>query len=154
MTCIERITSAGAGGAPAVAEIAATNLFVLDASGWRIALHHASPVVRPGPGRGVAGAAGGQERTVDLLLRRLTTYAALAAGLLGAILALIGCAIAAIAGSAPSPGVLAAVVIGVGLAFALLARFLILRIPWFGIALLVARRVAARRAGRRGPEGP
>ena len=91
---------------------------------------------------------------MDLLLRRLTTYAALAAGRLGAILALIGCAIATIAGIAPSPGVLAAIVIGVGLAFALLARFLILRIPWFGIALVVARRVAARRAGRRGPEGP
>ena len=49
VTCIERITSAGAGGTSAVAEIAATNLFVLDASGWRIALHHASPVVRPAP---------------------------------------------------------------------------------------------------------
>jgi ketosteroid isomerase-like protein len=49
VTCIERITTAGAGGAPAIAEIAATNLFVLDASGWRIALHHASPVVRPAP---------------------------------------------------------------------------------------------------------
>ena len=89
---------------------------------------------------------------MDILLRRLTTYAALAAGLFGAILALIGCAIAAVAGSAPSPGVLAAIVIGVGLAFALLARFLIRRIPWFGIALLVARRATARRGGRRGPE--
>jgi ketosteroid isomerase-like protein len=49
VTCIERITTAGAGGASAVAEIAATNLFVPDASGWRIALHHASPVVRPAP---------------------------------------------------------------------------------------------------------
>ncbi len=84
---------------------------------------------------------------MDLLLRRLITYAALAAGLLGAILALIGCAVAAIAGSAPSPAVLAAVVIGVGLAFALVARFLIRRIPWFGIALLVARAAAARRPG-------
>jgi ketosteroid isomerase-like protein len=49
VTCTERITTAGAGGSPAVAEIAATNLFVLDASGWRIAVHHASPVVRPAP---------------------------------------------------------------------------------------------------------
>jgi ketosteroid isomerase-like protein len=49
VTLTERITSAGAGGAPAVAEVAATNLFVLDGSGWRIALHHASPVVRPAP---------------------------------------------------------------------------------------------------------
>jgi ketosteroid isomerase-like protein len=49
VTCIERITTAGAGGASAVAEIAATNLFLLGASGWRIALHHASPVVRPAP---------------------------------------------------------------------------------------------------------
>lgn len=49
VTCTERITSAGAGGAPAAAEVAATNLFVLDGSGWRIALHHASPVIRPAP---------------------------------------------------------------------------------------------------------
>lgn len=87
---------------------------------------------------------------MDVLLRRLTTYAALAAGLFGAILALIGCAIATVAGSAPSPGALAAIVIGVGLAFALVARFLIARIPYFGVATFVARRVAARRSGRRG----
>jgi ketosteroid isomerase-like protein len=49
VTCSERITTAGAGGAPAVAEIAATNLFVLETTGWRIALHHPSPVVRPAP---------------------------------------------------------------------------------------------------------
>ncbi len=91
---------------------------------------------------------------MDILLRRLVTYAALAAGLFGAILALIGCAVAAVAGSAPSPGLLAAIVVGTGLAFALLARFLIRRIPWFGVALFVARRVPARRPGRRGPEGP
>lgn len=90
---------------------------------------------------------------MDVLLRRLVLYAALAAGLFGAILALIGCAVAAIAGSAPSPGVLAAIVVGVGLAFALLARFLIRRIPWFGVALFVARR-AASRSGRRGSERP
>ena len=52
VTCTERITSAGAGGAPAAAEVAATNLFVLDASGWHIALHHASPVIRPAPEEG------------------------------------------------------------------------------------------------------
>jgi len=66
----------------------------------------------------------------DILLRRMATYAAWAAALLGAILALVGCVIAALAGSAPSPGQLAAIVIGVALAFALLARFLIARIPW------------------------
>ena len=49
VTCIERITSAAGGGEPAVAEVAATNLFLLDASGWYIALHHASPIVRPAP---------------------------------------------------------------------------------------------------------
>jgi membrane-bound ClpP family serine protease len=90
---------------------------------------------------------------VDVLPRRLVLYAALAAGLFGAILALIGCAVAAVAGSAPSPGVLAAIVVGVGLAFALLARFLIRRIPWFGVALFVARR-AASRSGRRGSKPP
>jgi ketosteroid isomerase-like protein len=49
VTCTERITSAGGEGARTVAEIAATNLFLLGASGWRIALHHASPVIRPAP---------------------------------------------------------------------------------------------------------
>jgi ketosteroid isomerase-like protein len=50
VTCVERITSAGGGGGePAVAEVAATNLFVLDGSGWHIALHHASPIVRLAP---------------------------------------------------------------------------------------------------------
>jgi hypothetical protein len=91
---------------------------------------------------------------VDVLLRRLVTYAALAAALFGAILALVGCAIAAVVGSAPSPGALAAIVVATGLAFALLGRFLIRRIPWFGVALFVARRASARKPGRRGPEGP
>lgn len=49
VTCVERITSAaGEGGETAAAEVAATNLFVLDSTGWRIALHHASPIIRPG----------------------------------------------------------------------------------------------------------
>lgn len=49
VTCVERITSAaGEGGGTAAAEVAATNLFVLDSTGWRIALHHASPIIRPG----------------------------------------------------------------------------------------------------------
>jgi hypothetical protein len=86
----------------------------------------------------------------NFVLRRLTTYAAWAAFLLGAILALVGCAIAALAGSAPSPGQLAAIVIGVALAFALLARFLIARIPWLGLAAYAASRIAGRRAERRG----
>lgn len=50
VTCVERITSTvGEGGQTAVAEVAATNLFVLDATGWHLALHHASPIVRPAP---------------------------------------------------------------------------------------------------------
>jgi len=48
VTCTERITSAvGESGQTATAEVAATNLFVLDATGWHMALHHASPVIRP-----------------------------------------------------------------------------------------------------------
>jgi len=43
VTCVERIT----GPAQPVAEVAATNLFVLGSDGWRLVLHHASPVVRP-----------------------------------------------------------------------------------------------------------
>jgi ketosteroid isomerase-like protein len=49
VTCVERITSAAGEGGRAAAEVAATNLFVLDSTGWRIALHHASPVIRPAP---------------------------------------------------------------------------------------------------------
>ena len=104
VTCAERITSAGRrrdargrrGGRHQP----------LRARRDRVA-HRAAPRLAgdpPGPGRGVAGAGGGQERAMDVLLRRLPLYAALAAGLFGAILALVGCAIAAVAGSAPSPG--------------------------------------------------
>lgn len=46
VTCVERITARAGEGASATAEVAATNLFVLGAMGWRIVLHHASPVVR------------------------------------------------------------------------------------------------------------
>jgi ketosteroid isomerase-like protein len=47
VTCVERITSStGDGQRTAAAEVAATNVFVLDGSGWRLALHHASPIVR------------------------------------------------------------------------------------------------------------
>ncbi len=46
VTCVERITSAAGEGRHVVAEVAATNLFVLDATGWRLALHHASPIIR------------------------------------------------------------------------------------------------------------
>ena len=49
VTCVERITSSAGGGASAAAEVAATNLFVLGNDGWRIALHHASPIIRPAP---------------------------------------------------------------------------------------------------------
>jgi ketosteroid isomerase-like protein len=49
VTCTEVITSAAASGEPAAAEVAATNVFVLDRSGWRLVLHHASPVIRPAP---------------------------------------------------------------------------------------------------------
>jgi SnoaL-like domain len=42
VTCTERVT--GADGR--VAELAATNLFVLGADGWRLVVHHASPVIR------------------------------------------------------------------------------------------------------------
>ena len=48
VTCIERITSSGPQG-PSVAEVAATNVFVLDATGWHLTVHHASPVIRPAP---------------------------------------------------------------------------------------------------------
>ena len=43
VTCTERVT--GADGS--VAEVAATNLFVLGSDGWRLVVHHASPIIRP-----------------------------------------------------------------------------------------------------------
>ena len=49
VTCTEVITSAAGAGQSNVAEVAATNLFLLGATGWRLALHHASPVIRPAP---------------------------------------------------------------------------------------------------------
>lgn len=85
----------------------------------------------------------------NFLLARLTTYAAWAAAVTGAILALIGCAVAALVGSAPSPAQLAGIVIGAAVAFALASRFLIARIPWLGLAAYVARRVVLRRQERR-----
>jgi hypothetical protein len=88
------------------------------------------------------------------LLRRLALYASLAAGLFGAIVALFACVVATVAGHAPSPGEFAAIVAGTGLAFALMARFLIGRIPWIGLATYAARRISARRAGRKGPPRP
>jgi ketosteroid isomerase-like protein len=53
VTCVERITTA-ARGESQMAEVAATNIFVLDGTGWRMVLHHASPVIRPGPTEGEA----------------------------------------------------------------------------------------------------
>ncbi len=50
VTCVELITSADGEGASAAAEVAATNLFLLDSGGWRIALHHTSLIIRPAPG--------------------------------------------------------------------------------------------------------
>ena len=50
VTCVERITSSTAEGSPAIAEVAATNVFVLDSSGWRLWVHHASPIIRLGLG--------------------------------------------------------------------------------------------------------
>jgi ketosteroid isomerase-like protein len=50
VSCVERITSSAGEGGTAIAEVAATNLFVLDATGWHLALHHASPIIRPGLG--------------------------------------------------------------------------------------------------------
>lgn len=45
VSCLEHVTSAH-GGDHATASVAATNVFVLGTSGWRLVLHHASPVVR------------------------------------------------------------------------------------------------------------
>lgn len=79
------------------------------------------------------------------LVRRLLFYAALAAGLFGALLALGGAVIFTLAGHAPSPLELVAIVGGAALAFALAARIAIPRIAWFGVATLVKRATLRRR---------
>ena len=44
VVCMERFSSHGHGGA-ARADLVATNVFVLGAEGWRMIVHHASPVM-------------------------------------------------------------------------------------------------------------
>lgn len=46
LSCIEHVTTV-AGPERISADVAATNAFVLDRSGWMMVLHHASPVMRP-----------------------------------------------------------------------------------------------------------
>ncbi len=89
----------------------------------------------------------------NFLISRLLTYAGIAAGLLGAILALIGCAIALIAGAGLSPAVVLGIVAGTALALALGARFLIRRIPWFGVALYAGQQISDRWSRRRRRRG-
>lgn len=44
LTCLERMATLGHGGR-AGAQVIATNVFVLGPAGWRMVLHHASPVL-------------------------------------------------------------------------------------------------------------
>ncbi|MFN8108876.1 MAG: nuclear transport factor 2 family protein [Thermoleophilia bacterium] len=44
VTCLERMSRLGHAGR-AGAQVVATNMFVLDATGWRLSVHHASPVM-------------------------------------------------------------------------------------------------------------
>ncbi|MEW6583078.1 MAG: nuclear transport factor 2 family protein [Actinomycetota bacterium] len=44
VTCVERVR----GPDGQVAEVAATNIYFLGTDGWRLILHHASPVIRAG----------------------------------------------------------------------------------------------------------
>jgi ketosteroid isomerase-like protein len=48
VTCVERIVTA-VGAERAVSEIVATNVFVVDATGWHMILHHGSQVIRAAP---------------------------------------------------------------------------------------------------------
>lgn len=45
VSCVEHVTSAHEG-ERVDASLAATNVFVLGSDGWRMSLHHASPIVR------------------------------------------------------------------------------------------------------------
>ena len=80
------------------------------------------------------------------LERRLAINIVLAVGIAGALLALGGSAFAAVAGHPPSPGMLAVVVGGVALAFAVASRLAVAYLPAARRALgLAPRRPSVRR---------
>jgi hypothetical protein len=89
-------------------------------------------------------------RGLPIILRRAAVYVAVAVGLLGALIALMGVLVAALLGHGPSPATGLAIVALVAVAAGLAARLLIARIPWTGVLAFIAGRIAARRAGRRG----
>jgi ketosteroid isomerase-like protein len=46
VTCVERVSST-AGTGRATLDVCATNVFVLSSDGWKLVLHHASPIMQP-----------------------------------------------------------------------------------------------------------
>ena len=56
VSCVERITSATGEGSTAIAEVAATPWRRARRRWWRLVVHHASPIIRPGLGEDDDGA--------------------------------------------------------------------------------------------------
>ena len=46
VTCVERVSST-TGSGRATLDVCATNVFVLSTGGWKLILHHASPIMQP-----------------------------------------------------------------------------------------------------------
>jgi hypothetical protein len=80
--------------------------------------------------------------------RRVVGAVTTAAAALGMVLALIGIAIAAIVGDAPSGETSALIVVLSAAGLALLARFVASRLTAVGMAAFLARRLARRRGVR------
>jgi ketosteroid isomerase-like protein len=53
VTCVERVSST-AGSGRATLDVCATNIFVLSSEGWKLVLHHASPIMQPSDSEGEA----------------------------------------------------------------------------------------------------
>ena len=81
----------------------------------------------------------------EVVQRRIASFAGMAAAVIGAILALGGCAIAAVLGSGPSALGLVAIVLGVAVVCGLVVRVVINRLDVIALGALIARRAARSR---------
>ena len=86
---------------------------------------------------------------VDIVQARVALYAGWVAAVTGGALALVGCAIAALAGSGPGILALLAIVLGVAALCFLTVRAVVARINAPLLAAAIARRILARRGRAR-----
>lgn len=86
---------------------------------------------------------------VSVVQARVALYAGWVAAVGAGALALLACAIAALTGNGPGLGALLLIVLGVALVAFLVVWWLVGRLDVPLLAAAIARRILARRAGRR-----